>query len=208
MTTLRTERQFNNAFGGMKVPDISNIECTCGIDFVNNTLESAGLPPSHLHKEDCLKTIAAEPMPERKRRSFGDNTKAAQGDFPPKLRFDRMAPPQFIVAVRGGADDCLTVDPIEFKYDAAGKVSEWETYAARVKVLERRDLEGGDGPWCAYSIELVSAGDMHGTAMDIASGGRNLLDNLYNVPKNSVVDIVRIPTEHGKAYWYDIYDVS
>ena len=203
MTTLRTERQFNNAFGGMKVPDTSNIECTCGTDMAN---QRANLNLGH--QDDCLKTVAAEPMPERKRRSFGDNTKAAQGDFPPKLRFDRMAPPQFIVAVRGGTDDCLTVDPIEFKYDAAGKVAEWETYAARVKVLERRDLDGADGPWCAYSIELVSAGAMHGMAMDIASGGRNLLDNLYKVPKNSVVDIVRIPTEHGKAYWYDMYDVS
>ena len=65
MTTLRTERQFNNAFGGMKVPDTSSIECTCGTDRIN-----AALNTHEPHGGDCLKTVAAEPMPERKRREL------------------------------------------------------------------------------------------------------------------------------------------
>ena len=65
MTTLRTERQFNNAFGGMKVPDTSNIECTCGTDRIN-----AALGGNDPHGPNCLKTVAAEPMPERKRREL------------------------------------------------------------------------------------------------------------------------------------------
>ena len=48
------------------MPDTSNIECTCGTDMPQ--IKGANLNLGH--QDDCLKTVAAEPMPERKRREL------------------------------------------------------------------------------------------------------------------------------------------
>ena len=90
MTTLGTERRHNSQFGGMKVANTANVACTCGAEEMGAQYNTV-IP----HQADCLKTVAADPMPERRYRTLDPpplpeereytSIKFVEGGFPPRV---------------------------------------------------------------------------------------------------------------------------
>ena len=226
MTTLRHERNYGDLENPMTTA--INPGCTCG---------AANFGPGAAHMGNCYISLAKEadavqgvpvqqvgsnpvnpPAPaddlyapaERQRTTYTNNGLATSGDFPPKLTFT-IAPPQLITSIRlHGSNNTLNAPLTPSEYDAEGKPTKYATPAARFRLDSQGEAQGHDGPFPVFHITLINQDvEFHGKAMDISTGGANLVGPLATMPIGGTFDVVRTPNvSGGRANWYEIYQVD
>ena len=142
--------------------------------------------------------------------TYTNNGLATSGDFPPKLTFT-IAPPQLITSIRlHGSNNTLNAPLTPSEYDAEGKPTKYATPAARFRLDSQGEAQGHDGPFPVFHITLINQDvEFHGKAMDISTGGANLVGPLAAMPIGGTFDVVRTPNvSGGRANWYEIYQVD
>ena len=147
---------------------------------------------------------------ERQRTTYTNNGLATSGDFPPKLTFT-IAPPQLITSIRlHGSNNTLNAPLTPSEYDTEGKPTKYATPAARFRLDGRGEAQGHDGPFPVFHVTLINQdGGLNGLAMDISTGGANLVGPLAAMPIGGTFDVVRTPNvSGGRANWYEIYQVD
>ena len=143
-------------------------------------------------------------------RTTYTNNDLATGDFPPKLTFN-IAPPDLILSIRlNGSNNAIGTTLTPSEYDADGKATKYATPAARFRLDGRGEAQGHDGPFPVFHVTLINQdGEMNGLAMDISTGGANLVGPLGQMPIGGTFDVVRTPNTSGtRANWYEIYQVD
>ena len=138
------------------------------------------------------------------------NNGLATGNFPPKLTFS-IAPPDLIVSIRlDGSNNAINTTLIPAEYDTENQATKYEAPAARFRLDAKDEAQGHDGPFPVFHVTLINQdAAFNGKAMDISTGGANLVGPLATMPLGQTFDVVRTPnTTGGRANWYEIYQVD
>ena len=186
-------------------------ECNCG---------AVRFGPAAAHLPECYVMLAADAeatqgVPVRdlgasNQRQTYTNNGLATGNFPPKLTFS-IAPPDLIVSIRlNGSNNAINTTLIPAEYDTENQATKYEAPAARFRLDAKDEAQGHDGPFPVFHVTLINQdAAFNGKAMDISTGGANLIGPLATMPIGQTFDVVRTPnTTGGRANWYEIYQVD
>ena len=193
---------------------ISNPECSCPA----GPAIAAGFDVPHAvhcYIELAKDAEAVTDAPVRQVGASGQrqtytNNGLATGNFPPKLTFS-IAPPDLIVSIRlDGSNNAINTTLIPAEYDVENNPTKYEVPAARFRLDAKDEAQGHDGPFPVFHVTLINQdAAFNGKAMDISTGGANLVGPLATMPIGQTFDVVRTPnTTGGRANWYEIYQVD